>query len=111
MHAYAVRLDDFLGITPKLLVRVDDTVKAGTPLFFDKYRPQVLFTSPVSGRVTAVNRGEKRRILDIVIAPEAEQSYEGVRCAVGRGGHEGERYLGAAFFGPLADDRSVPTES
>ena len=76
MHAYAVRPDDFLGITPKLLVRVDDTVKAGTPLFFDKYRPQVLFTSPVSGRVTAVNRGEKRRILDIVIAPEAEQSYE-----------------------------------
>lgn len=76
VHAYAVRPDDFLGITPKLLVRVDDTVKAGTPLFFDKYRPQVLFTSPVSGRVTAVNRGEKRRILDIVIAPEAEQSYE-----------------------------------
>lgn len=57
VHAYAVRPDDFLGITPKLLVRVDDTVKAGTPLFFDKYRPQVLFTSPVSGRVTAVNRG------------------------------------------------------
>lgn len=68
--------DDFLGITPKLLVRVDDTVKAGTPLFFDKYRPQVLFTS--SGQRPRDGRQPRReaRILDIVIAPEAEQSYE-----------------------------------
>ena len=33
------------GVILKMLVRVDDVVKAGTPLFYDKYRPQVLFTS------------------------------------------------------------------
>ena len=46
VHAYAVRPDDFLGITPKLLVRVDDTVKAGTPLFFDKYLSLIHISEP-----------------------------------------------------------------
>ena len=76
VHAYALKPDDFKGVIPKMLVRVDDVVKAGTPLFYDKYRPQVLFTSPVSGKVTAINRGDKRKILDVVIAPTAEQVYE-----------------------------------
>lgn len=76
VHAYALKPEDFPGVTPKLLVRVDDAVKVGTPLFFDKYRPQVLFTSPVSGKVSAIVRGEKRKILEVVITPEAEQVYE-----------------------------------
>lgn len=74
--AYALRPDDFKGVTPKLLVSVGDPVKAGTPLFFDKYRPEVLFTSPVSGTVTAIVRGEKRKILEVVVTPDAEQQYE-----------------------------------
>ena len=76
VHAYALKPEDFPGVTPKLLVRVDDEVKVGTPLFFDKYRPQILFTSPVSGKVSANVRGEKRKILEVVITPEAEQVYE-----------------------------------
>ncbi len=76
VHAYAVKPGDFRGVTPKLLVSVDDPVKIGTPLFFDKYRPELLFVSPVSGKVSAVNRGEKRRILEIVITPEATQQHE-----------------------------------
>lgn len=76
VHAYALKPEDFPGVTPKLLVRVDDAVKVGTPLFFDKYRPQVLFTSPVSGKVSAIVRGEKRKILEVVITPEAEQVHE-----------------------------------
>lgn len=76
LHAYGIRPDDFRGVTPKLLVRENDVVKAGSPLFFDKYHPQVLFTSPVSGKVTAVNRGEKRKLLEVVVTPEAEQVYE-----------------------------------
>ena len=76
VHAYALKPDDFKGVTPKLLVRADDPVKAGSPLFFDKYRPQVLFTSPVSGRVKEIRRGEKRKILEIIVAPDAEQTYE-----------------------------------
>lgn len=76
VHAYVLKPEDFPGVTPKLLVRVDDEVKVGTPLFFDKYRPQILFTSPVSGKVSAIVRGEKRKILEVVITPEAEQVYE-----------------------------------
>ncbi|HJB84068.1 MAG TPA: Na(+)-translocating NADH-quinone reductase subunit A [Candidatus Alistipes merdigallinarum] len=76
VHAYALKPEDFPGVTPKLLVRVDDAVKVGTPLFFDKYRPQILFTSPVSGKVSDIVRGEKRKILEVVITPEAEQVYE-----------------------------------
>ena len=76
VHAYALKPEDFPGVTPKLLVRVDDEVKVGTPLFFDKYRPQILFTSPVSGKVSAIVRAEKRKILEVVITPEAEQVYE-----------------------------------
>ena len=73
---YAVSPLDFEGLTPKLLVKVGDKVKAGTPLFFDRKDSRVLFTSPVSGTVAAVNRGEKRRILNVVIDADTKQEYE-----------------------------------
>lgn len=73
---YAVSPLDFEGVTPKLLVKVGDEVKAGTPLFFNKYDERVLFTSPVSGTVSAVNRGEKRKVLSVTVKPDAEQRYE-----------------------------------
>ena len=62
---YALSPLDFEGVTPKLLVKEGDRVKAGTPLFFNKYNERVLFTSPVSGTVAAVNRGEKRKVLSV----------------------------------------------
>ena len=73
---YSVKPTDFHGVTPKLLVKVDDPVKAGTPLFFDKYRPEVVFTSPVSGKVEAVVRGDKRKLLEVVIAADGAQDSE-----------------------------------
>lgn len=73
---YAVSPLDFEGVTPKLLVKVGDRVKAGTPLFFDKNDARVLFTSPVSGTVSAVNRGEKRKVLNVTVAADAKQEYE-----------------------------------
>ena len=73
---YAVSPLDFAGVTPKLLVKAGDKVKAGTPLFFNKYDERVLFTSPVSGTVTAVNRGEKRLVLNVTVAADAKQTYE-----------------------------------
>jgi Na+-transporting NADH:ubiquinone oxidoreductase subunit A len=42
-------------------------VKRGTPLFFDKYRKDIKFTSPVSGKVMEVVRGAKRRLLHVII--------------------------------------------
>ena len=73
---YALSPLDFEGVTPKLLVKVGDRVKAGTPLFFNKYDERVLFTSPVSGTVSAVNRGEKRKVLDVTVQADATQAYE-----------------------------------
>ncbi len=72
---YAVIPDSFPRITPKLLVSEGARVKAGTPLFFDKARPQILFTSPVSGTVSAIRRGEKRRILAVVIDADPVVEY------------------------------------
>lgn len=72
----AVVPDSFTGITPKLLVSEGTKVKAGTPLFFDKARPQILFTAPVSGTVAAIRRGERRKILAIEIEADAAIEYE-----------------------------------
>ncbi len=73
---YAVKPVDFHNLTPKLAVRSGDAVKAGTALFYDKYRPEILFTSPVSGKVESINRGERRRILEIVIRADTDIQYE-----------------------------------
>lgn len=73
---YAVKPVDFHNLVPKLTVRTGDKVKAGTPLFFDKNHPDVLLTSPVSGTVDAINRGERRQILEIVIKADPVFEYE-----------------------------------
>ena len=73
---YVVKPTDFHGLTPKLAVKVGDKVKAGTALFFDKYNNKINFVSPVSGEVTTIVRGEKRRILEVVIKADAEIAYE-----------------------------------
>ena len=74
--SYAVSPLDYENITPKLLVKVGDKVEAGSALFFDKNNPRILFTSPVSGVVSAINRGEKRKLLNIAIEPDAAQVYK-----------------------------------
>jgi Na+-transporting NADH:ubiquinone oxidoreductase subunit A len=75
-ESYAIVPDDYVGITPKSLVREGDRVKAGTPLMMDKSRPEIKFVSPVSGVVTGVNRGEKRKILSITVKPDGLTEYE-----------------------------------
>jgi Na+-transporting NADH:ubiquinone oxidoreductase subunit A len=73
---YAVKPTDFVGVTPKLTAKVGDRVKAGTPLFFDKKNPDVIFTSPVSGEIESVVRGDRRKILEIVIKADDQVEYE-----------------------------------
>jgi len=63
----ALKPTDFPGLTPKLSVKAEAEVKAGDALFYDKYHPEVLFTAPVGGKVVSVNRGERRKILEVVI--------------------------------------------
>jgi len=73
---FAVRPTEFPGLVPKLAVKPGDKVKAGTPLFYDKYRTDVKFVSPVSGEVQVVNRGERRRILEVVVKSDNANSAE-----------------------------------
>lgn len=64
---YGVKPIDFPGLIPKLDIRPGDEVEAGTPLFHDKIRPEIKFTSPVSGKVVSVERGDRRKILEITV--------------------------------------------
>jgi Na+-transporting NADH:ubiquinone oxidoreductase subunit A len=63
--------EDFPGLIPKVDVKVGDTVQAGSPLFHDKNNADIVFASPVGGEVVAVNRGEKRRLLDITVKADS----------------------------------------
>ncbi len=73
---FGIKPNDFPGITPKVVSKVGTEVKAGTTLFYDKYNPKVVFTSPISGKVSAINRGDRRRILEFVIDPDGKNESE-----------------------------------
>lgn len=72
---YALKPTDFRALTPKLTVKVGDEVKAGDALFTDKMRPEVKFTSPVSGTVEEIKRGERRKLLEIIVKSDGENRY------------------------------------
>jgi Na+-transporting NADH:ubiquinone oxidoreductase subunit A len=72
----AVKPTDFEGITPKLVVKVGDEVKAGSTLYYSKDNDQIKFSSPVSGEIAEVKRGAKRVIQEIVIIADKETKYE-----------------------------------
>ena len=69
---YAVKPVDFVGLTPRLLAAEGDKVAVGDALFCDKNDERVRFTSPVSGTVKSVVRGEKRRILEVVVESDGK---------------------------------------
>lgn len=74
-QTYAVKPTDFQGLTPKLSVKEGDRVKAGDPLFYHKYDNKIQFTAPVSGEVLSIVRGERRRILEVIIKADSEIEY------------------------------------
>lgn len=58
---------DHVGMRPSFLVKVDDVVKRGQPLFENKKEPGVLHTAPAAGRVAGIHRGERRALQSVVI--------------------------------------------
>jgi Na+-transporting NADH:ubiquinone oxidoreductase subunit A len=72
---FAIKPIDFPGLIPKLAVHPGDNVLAGSVLFFDKQLPQIKFCSPVSGKVRSVERGERRRILEVIIEADPDIQY------------------------------------
>jgi len=73
---YGVRPSDFHGLEPKMLVKEGDEVKAGTPLFYNKHDDRVVVTSPVSGTFSELVRGERRKIMELVIKSNGKKEFE-----------------------------------
>ena len=71
----AVKPTDFKGFLPRLLVKEGDRVLAGSPVLADKQNPQILVTSPVSGTVKGIVRGDKRKLLAVLVDADASQEY------------------------------------
>lgn len=99
---YALVPDDFTGVTPKVVVHEGDVVRAGDALFVNKAFPEERFASPVSGAVTAVVRGERRKVLCVKVkADEKQQFVDFGKKDVGRlNGEEVKKdLLDAGLFG------------
>ena len=76
-ETFAVKPTDFSHMSrPKLLVKEGDTVKAGTPILYDKMSEEIRYCAPVSGEVAEIKRGEKRKLLEIKILADKEVVFE-----------------------------------
>ncbi len=76
-RTYAVKPTDFIGMQrPKALVAIGDSVKAGSPVLVDKKNEAVNYVAPVSGEIIDIKRGDKRKLLEIVILADKEIEYE-----------------------------------
>ena len=64
---------DFHLIIPKMVVKIGDHVNAGDVVFYSKNNQEVKFCSPVSGNVKDIVRGEKRKIIEIIIDVDSSQ--------------------------------------
>ena len=69
----AVQPTDFKGFLPRLLVKEGDPVLCGSPVAADKKNADILLTSPVSGTVKEIVRGEKRKLLAILIESDGKR--------------------------------------
>ena len=86
VRSVALLGNDYVGVKPSLSVREGDSVRLGQTLFVDRKRRDIRFTSPGAGVVRAINRGDKRRFLSVVVDLEGDdaevfESYEGADYA------------------------------
>lgn len=72
-NVYNIDMDDFHGLTPKMIIKEGTEVLAGEPIFFNKQYEAMKFVSPVSGELVEIERGARRRILNLKILADKEQ--------------------------------------
>lgn len=76
-ETFALKPTDFSGLSrPKMVVKEGDNVKAGSPLFYERNVEDILYTSPVSGEVVEIKRGEKRKVLEVKILADKKVEFE-----------------------------------
>ena len=66
-ESFAIQPDDFFSLVPKLEIRENDNISQGSPIFYDKKNPNIKFVSPVSGVISKIVRGPKRKIESVEI--------------------------------------------
>lgn len=67
VRTYGVLGDDYIGLKPRILVAEGDIVGPGTPVMIDKTFENVNIVSPVAGRIKAINRGARRKLISVEI--------------------------------------------
>ncbi|MCG9970043.1 Na(+)-translocating NADH-quinone reductase subunit A [Christiangramia crocea] len=72
---YAIKPPDFHTVVPKMVVKEGAKLLAGDEIFYSKYTEQIRFTTPVSGVLKEIKRGDKRRILEVIIDADPENVY------------------------------------
>ena len=104
---YAVKPEDFHGITPKLIAKEGAEVKAGEALFYSKSDERILFPSPVSGKVVEVIRGARRKVLAMKIAADSTQEYKdfGTKDAATMSAEEVKNHLFTSGCWPFVKQR------
>ena len=104
---YAVKPEDFHGITPKLVAKEGAEVKAGEVLFYSKSDERILFPSPVSGKVVEVIRGARRKVLAVKISADTTQEYKdfGAKDAAKMSAEEVKNHLFASGCWPFVKQR------
>lgn len=99
---YALEPEAFPGLTPKVVVKEGDHVLAGDSLFVNKTCPEVGFASPVSGKVVSIVRGERRKVIRVVVEADATQQardFGTLSAAKADGKTVVEKLLQAGLFG------------
>jgi Na+-transporting NADH:ubiquinone oxidoreductase subunit A len=75
---------DTPGLKPKMAVAVGDRVKLGQVLFVDKRNPDVRYTAPGCGTISAINRGERRVLNSVVIDLDGDEAESWPSCEPGK---------------------------
>jgi Na+-transporting NADH:ubiquinone oxidoreductase subunit A len=70
---FAIKPTDFKGLIPKLRIKQGEEVSVGDCLFTDKKNDKICFTSPVSGEVAEIVRGDRRAITAIKILADSSE--------------------------------------
>ncbi|MGE3164767.1 MAG: Na(+)-translocating NADH-quinone reductase subunit A [Planctomycetota bacterium] len=76
MRHVALLPADSVGLKIRLLVREGDKVKRGTPLYQDRREEQVVYSAPAAGEVAKIHRGDKRKVLSVVIRVDDSEQQE-----------------------------------
>ncbi len=75
-RTFVIKPSDFHLITPKMVVKEGAKLQAGDVVFYSKTNEKIKFVTPVSGTLTSIERGAKRKITAITIEADPEDTYK-----------------------------------